>query len=168
MPHRPRQRALTMSLPFPLAAALMGCALVGCALVGCDGPGLPDSGAPDTGTDDAGPELQPDAEINEGCPTWPHPTAQPGDPIDGDTYETFAMPLFQRYCVRCHSTTLVDPMDRNFAPAGFNWDDEVSVRDHLDRIRRAIGVLNFMPPSDPRPTCAERYEMVRWIDAAAP
>ncbi len=42
------------------------------------------------------------------------------------------------------------------------------MRQHLDVIRSAVGVGNFMPPTAPTPTCAERQRIVRWIDAAAP
>jgi uncharacterized membrane protein len=102
-----------------------------------------------------------------GCPVLSAPQANPGDPIDGDTFASFAGPLFRTYCTRCHSMTL-SGAERNGAPNGFNWDDEASVRLHLAEIRNAIGVLNFMPPSAPNPTCAERQRLVRWIDASAP
>lgn len=108
-----------------------------------------------------------DAELVNGCPTWREPLAQPGDPIEGDTYETFAMPVFQAYCVRCHSSTRTGG-DRNGAPIDYDWDEEETVRAHMAEMRNAIGVLNFMPPSDPKPTCDERRRMVRWIDANNP
>lgn len=108
-----------------------------------------------------------DAPLVNGCPVLSAPQATPGDPIDGDNFANFAGPLFATYCTRCHSTQLSGAA-RNGAPTGFNWDDEASVRAHLAEIRNAIGVLNFMPPSDPKPACAERQRLVRWIDAAAP
>lgn len=134
-------------------ACLAACTL---ALLACgdDGGGAPIDAAVD-------------AEIVNGCPTWRQPLAQPGDPIDGDTYTTFAMPLFQAYCVRCHATALTGG-DRNGAPPGYNWDDEASVRLHQAEMRNAIGVANFMPPSDPRPSCDDRRRLVRWIDADNP
>lgn len=101
------------------------------------------------------------------CPSVTAPQAMPGDPIDGDTYGTFARSFFGSYCVRCHATTRTGAA-RNHAPEGLNWDDEATVRANLARIRRAVGELNFMPPSPPTPTCAERQRLVRWIDAAAP
>jgi uncharacterized membrane protein len=108
-----------------------------------------------------------DAALINGCPSLTAPQANPGDPIDGDTFATFAGPLLQMYCTRCHSTTRTGA-DRNGAPIGYNWDDEASVRMHLPEMRNAVGVFNFMPPNDPRPTCAERQRLVRWIDASAP
>jgi hypothetical protein len=103
-----------------------------------------------------------------GCPTYPRPTAQPGDAIGGDDYVSFARPLFETYCTRCHSSGLTTSAERSLAPAGLDWDVEATVRANLARIRRAIGEENFMPPSDPTPSCAERLRLVRWIDAGAP
>lgn len=108
-----------------------------------------------------------DADIRHGCPSLHDPEAALGDPIDGDDYETFAAPFLARFCTRCHSTALAGD-DRNGAPDDLSWDDEAIVRENLDIIRRAVGVLNYMPPHDPTPSCAERQRMVRWIDAGAP
>src|SRR6266540_3378809 len=71
-----------------------------------------------------------DGQLINGCPSLTAPQANPGDPIDGDTFATFAGPLLQTYCTRCHSTTRTGA-DRNGAPIGYNWDDEASVRTHL-------------------------------------
>jgi hypothetical protein len=110
----------------------------------------------------------PDAEVLvNGCPVLDEPQAQPGDPIDGDTYETFAMGFFEEWCTRCHSSALAGD-DRNGAPVGYDWDVEATVRDHLEEIRSAVGVTNFMPFEPPDPTCDERRRLVRWIDADAP
>jgi uncharacterized membrane protein len=109
----------------------------------------------------------PDAKIVGGCPSLEQPLAQPGDNIDGDNFATFAGPFFGSFCTRCHASTVVGA-DRNGAPDGLNWDSESTVRANLSRIRIAVGVGNFMPPSAPKPTCAERERMVRWLDADAP
>jgi len=110
----------------------------------------------------------PDARLAaNGCPVLEQPLAEPGDPIDGDTYVTFAADFFATWCTRCHSTTL-SGADRNGAPEGFNWDDEPTVRAHLAQIREAVGVANFMPFTPPDPSCDERARLVRWIDAGAP
>jgi hypothetical protein len=113
---------------------------------------------------DAGP---PDAATIKGCLVLTEPQAEPGDPIDGDTWATFAMDFFADNCTRCHSTTRVGP-DRNGAPDGYNWDDEPTVRDHLPEIRNVVGVTMFMPFLPPDPECSERQRLVRWIDADAP
>jgi uncharacterized membrane protein len=120
------------------------------------------------GDDGAAPDAAPpDAEINNGCPALREPQAQPGDPIDGDTYVTYAGGFFAQHCTRCHSSTL-EGAARNGAPPEYNWDQEASVRAHLAEIRSAVGVVNFMPFTPPDPTCAERQRIVRWIDADAP
>lgn len=120
------------------------------------------------GGDDGGDDVDGDGgEIINGCPTHREPLAQPGDPIDGDTYETFASGFFTSYCTRCHSTTRTGA-DRNGAPDGFNWDDETSVAAHRTEMRNAIGVMNFMPIGLPKPSCDERARLVRWIDANNP
>jgi uncharacterized membrane protein len=116
---------------------------------------------------DPGDGAPADARYINGCPQLTAPQAQPGDPIDGDTWTTYAQGFFAMWCTRCHSTTLVGGA-RNGAPVGYNWDDPASVRTHLSEIRNAVGVANFMPFNPPDPTCAERQRIVRWIDAAAP
>jgi mono/diheme cytochrome c family protein len=102
-----------------------------------------------------------------GCPSWVAPLTTPDGGAGGDTWATFAQRFFATNCTRCHSSTLVGDA-RNGAPDGYNWDDEAAVRAHLDFIRTAVGVGNFMPPNDPRPSCDDRRRIVRWIDAAAP
>jgi uncharacterized membrane protein len=115
-----------------------------------------------------GGEGTPDARIVNGCPALEEPQASPGDPIDGDTWDTFAMQFFEDFCTRCHSVDNVGPDERMDAPEGYDWDDPASVREHVDEIRAAVGVANFMPLSPPEPTCEERERIVRWIDAGAP
>ncbi len=124
-----------------------------------------DSGAlPDAGHTDG--EV-PDGNVR-GCPVHDTLLAMPGDPIDGDTWDTYAMGFFAMWCTRCHNSTLTTTVARHGAPLGRNWDDPVSVRDHLDVIREMVGELNAMPPEEPRPPCDERARIVRWIDAGAP
>jgi hypothetical protein len=126
-----------------------------------DGPG-PAGPRPDAGTSgDA-------AVIRNGCRVLRDPVAQPGDEIDGDTFQTYAKGFFETYCVRCHSTTNTTPEERNDAPEGRNWDDEASVRMYLEEIRLWVGQYNAMPLDDPKPSCDERRRLVRWIDAEAP
>ncbi len=115
---------------------------------------------------DSGPMR--DAEIVNGCPVLDSPQASPGDPIDGDTFDSFASGFFATYCTRCHSTTLTGAIDRNGAPDGRDWDDEASVHMYLPLIRQWVGEVNGMPIGDPQPSCDERRRLVRWIDADAP
>lgn len=102
-----------------------------------------------------------------GCPPLTAPVTTPDGGAGGDTWASFAQGFFASYCTRCHSATL-SGVARNGAPDGYNWDDEAAVRMHLDVIRSAVGVGNFMPPSAPTPACDERRRIVRWIDADAP
>jgi len=128
-------------------------------LVGC---GDDDGGTSHDAGDDGG-----GGGLVNGCPVLTAPQANPGDPIDGDTFTSFAGPLFQQFCTRCHASTRTGT-DRNGAPVGYNWDVEATVRQRLPEIRNAVGVLNFMPLNPPLLSCAERQRLVRWIDASAP
>lgn len=108
-----------------------------------------------------------DDDASAACPALTEPLANPGDVID-ETYAGFARGFFDDYCVRCHSSSNTTNSSRQGAPEGFNWDQEASVREHLDEIRHAVGVTNFMPFSAPFPSCDDRARLVRWIDADAP
>lgn len=123
-------------------------------VLGCDGQGAGDAGV--------------DAEVRYGCLVLREPQATAGEDIGGDTWQTYARGFFAAYCTRCHSVENIGREERNRAPEGMNWDDEASVREHLPLIRNAVGVGNFMPPSDPKPECDERQRLVRWIDSGAP
>jgi len=104
-----------------------------------------------------------------GCPLLFDMTlAMPGDPIDGDSWGTFAQGFLRDYCTCCHSTVKTGT-DRNGAPLGYDWDDEATVRMHLEDIRGAAAGFNFMPPPNaPQPPCEDRMRIARWVDAAAP
>jgi cytochrome c5 len=106
-------------------------------------------------------------KLVNGCPPLTSPLTTPDGGAGGDTWASFAQGFFASYCTRCHSSTLTGAA-RNGAPDGYDWDLESAVRSHLDVIRSAVGVGNFMPPSAPTPTCTERQRIVRWIDAGAP
>ena len=105
--------------------------------------------------------------LANGCPPLTAPVTTPDGGAGGDTWANYAQGFFAMYCTRCHSSTLSGDA-RNGAPVGYDWDVESAVRARLDFIRTAVGVGNFMPPSDPKPSCDERRRIVRWIDAAAP
>jgi hypothetical protein len=133
--------------------------------------------APDVtadGTPDAAPDVTDvtdaadDVRLVNGCPVLEAPVARMGDDPMGDTYAGFARDFFQRLCVRCHATALRTSAERMGAPEGMNWDDEAAVRREIARIRRAVGVDNYMPLNPPLATCAERRRLVRWVDLGAP
>jgi hypothetical protein len=138
------------------------------AVAGCGGSGTTGGGAGSGGSSGSGGSGGASggdmAMLVNGCPSFADP--QPAQPAD--TWNTFAQGFFASYCTRCHSSTLTGPIARNGATDGFNWDDEQSVKGHLAMIRQAVGVANFMPPSAPVPTCAERQRLVEWIDNQAP
>ena len=105
--------------------------------------------------------------LANGCPPLTAPLTTPDGGAGGDTWANYAQGFFAMYCTRCHSSTLSGDA-RNGAPVGYDWDLESAVHARLDFIRSAVGVGNFMPPSDPKPSCEERRRIVRWIDADAP
>lgn len=126
----------------------------------------------------------PDFDAGGTC-SFPCLVAHAGDDAGGDTYDTFAAPFFQTYCIRCHAAARTqncfddgNPICRNGAPRSANWDDPAAVREHLAHVRSAVGVGDdlFMPPDlpvvpdpeKPAPTCEERYRLTRWIDSGAP
>jgi hypothetical protein len=121
----------------------------------------------DAATDAAG-DAGDDVRLVNGCPSLEAPIARMGDDPMGDTYAGFARDFLTRLCVRCHSTTRTTPKARMGAPDGMNWDDDASLRRELMRIRRAVGVDNYMPLTPPSATCAERRRLVRWVDLGAP
>jgi uncharacterized membrane protein len=141
---KPDSRMSVRRRRWALGGLMLGTMLA--AATGCGG---------DDGGDDGG-----------SCERLTEPQAQPGDEIE-ESYVTFAAGFFRDYCTRCHSVTRSGE-DRNGAPEGFDWDDEASIAAALPSIRQVVGVSAIMPPSAPEPSCEERLQLVRWIDAAAP
>jgi uncharacterized membrane protein len=89
------------------------------------------------------------------------------------TYETFARPFTEQYCTRCHSSALTDDA-RNGAPSEYNLDTLAAIRavgaEEIDE-QAAAGPSNVnmvMPPSDPRPTEAERRLLGEWLACGMP
>ena len=107
------------------------------------------------------------AGLVNGCPPLGTPLTTPDGGAGGDTWASYAQGFFATYCTRCHSSTLTGAA-RNGAPDGDDWDVEATVRTLAAQIRDVVGVENFMPPSDPTPSCDERRRIVRWIDAGTP
>jgi hypothetical protein len=143
-------RATYLMMSMALAAAVAGCG---------DGNG---GGGADMAVSGGDMTL-----LEHGCVPLTAPVTTPDGGAGGDTWTNYAQGFFAMYCTRCHATTVTGAA-RNGAPDGYDWDDETSVRAHLDKIRNAVGVGNFMPFNPPDPSCAERRRIVRWIDADAP
>jgi len=137
------------------------------ALADASGDAADASDVPDA-TGDVSGDAGDDVRLVNGCPTYESPIARMGDDPMGDTYAGFARDFFQRLCLRCHGTTRRTPEERMGAPSSMNWDDDESLRGNLSRIRRAVGVDNYMPLTPPLATCTERRRLVRWVDLGAP
>lgn len=109
------------------------------------------------------------------------PTRRPGPTLaecpEGSTlrYEGFGEAFLERYCVRCHASTLTTVGERGGAPLGTDLDTLEGVRMHLEAIDGAAAAgptrINvFMPPptSPELPTEAERDQLGAWIACGAP
>lgn len=88
------------------------------------------------------------------------------------TYEDFGSAFMASYCQRCHSAE-VDGSARNGAPDDHNFDTQVecqALADHIDELAGSgPGATNVeMPPSQPRPTLAERRMLSEWLACGAP
>ena len=101
-------------------------------------------------------------EEEEGTPTGS--TCPPASTL---TYDNFAKPFMEEYCTRCHSSQLKGEA-RNDAPLGHDFDSQqgiIVVGEHVDE-RAGAGpdaVNTIMPPSDPKPTEAERRKLGEWL-----
>jgi uncharacterized membrane protein len=89
------------------------------------------------------------------------------------TYESFGRQFMEKYCTRCHSSSVSDDQ-RQGAPSDHNFDTLDNIHDtpaeHIDE-QAAAGpnaVNTAMPPSDPRPTEAERKQLGEWLACDAP
>jgi uncharacterized membrane protein len=89
------------------------------------------------------------------------------------TYETFARSFMQSYCTRCHSSSLANSA-RNGAPSDHNFDTLEGLRatepEHIDEQAAAgpDGVNTAMPPTNPKPTEAERRDLGEWLACGMP
>lgn len=89
------------------------------------------------------------------------------------SYDSFGKSFMDRYCVRCHSSTLTGS-ERNGAPSDHDFDTLEGLRatepEHIDE-QAAAGpdhVNTAMPPGDPRPSEAERRELGEWVACGMP
>jgi uncharacterized membrane protein len=83
------------------------------------------------------------------------------------TYESFGAPFMEAYCTRCHSSDVAVP-DRGGAPTDVNFDTLDGIlaeADEIDELAAAgpDSVNSQMPPSDPRPSEAERRQLGEWL-----
>lgn len=89
------------------------------------------------------------------------------------TYDTFGKPFVEQFCTRCHASALTGDA-RNGAPSEDNFDTLAAIRDvgaeEIDH-QAAAGpakVNTSMPPSEPRPTEAERRLLGEWLACGMP
>jgi hypothetical protein len=126
------------------------------------------------------------ALLGGGCSSSDPPTGEPAtEPAtspgpsgatcsdQAPTYESFAAEFFASYCVRCHSSEL-QGTERHGAPRSTNLDTEGGIGASsllmLDQLA-AAGPLQenaFMPPSEPKPSRAERLRLGEWLACDRP
>lgn len=88
-------------------------------------------------------------------------------------YENFGRTFMNTYCTRCHSSALADG-DRHGAPSDHNFDSLGNIQkvpaEHIDAMAAAgpDRVNTTMPPSEPRPTEAERRDLGEWLACGTP
>lgn len=88
-------------------------------------------------------------------------------------YESFGRGFMEDYCTRCHSAALTGG-SRNGAPSDHDFDTLEGIQaippEHIDG--QAAGgpahVNTAMPPSEPRPSQAEREKLGEWLACEAP
>jgi len=82
-------------------------------------------------------------------------------------YDTFAKPFAEKYCTRCHSSSLTGAA-RQCAPLDHDCDSEaglLEIGEHIDEAAAAgpDAINTAMPPSGPMPTEAERRQLGEWL-----
>jgi len=97
----------------------------------------------------------------------PTPTEATCPTANAPTWDGFAKPFFDQYCVRCHSSSLTGDA-RNGAPEFHDFDTQQSADGVLVHIDEQAGsgpaaTNTLMPPSDPRPSKAEREMLAQWV-----
>ncbi|MFL5318936.1 MAG: c-type cytochrome [Myxococcaceae bacterium] len=141
-----------MSLRYTLIALLA---------VGC-GPAPQLTSSPDAGTGQSSSE-----EHEHGDPT------NAFCPLNSQlTYANFGRAFMQKNCTGCHASYLSGAA-RHGAPLEHNFDEQWTVRDHLDHIDQvaaaSASVVNTdMPPTPPIPSEEERRKLGEWLACGAP
>ena len=100
-------------------------------------------------------------------PAEPMPSGATCPPGATSTYENFGKAFMERYCTRCHASTLRGP-DRHGAPLYHDFDSlrgVLNVAHHVDEYTAAgpDAVNTLMPTDSPKPTLAERQELGTWL-----
>jgi uncharacterized membrane protein len=109
-----------------------------------------------------------DPAVAEGKPT--DSTCPTGSTLN---YESFGSHFMMSYCTRCHSSSVTGDK-RQGAPSDHNLDTLDNIHaieaEHIDEQAAAgpSAVNTLMPPSDPRPTEAERRQLGEWLACGAP
>ena len=88
------------------------------------------------------------------------------------TYEGFGRPFMERYCTRCHSSTLPQGQ-RMGAPSFHDFDSRSGVRvvaEHVDETSASgpDATNTSMPPNGPTPTLDERKQLGEWLACGLP
>lgn len=118
--------------------------------------------------DDHGTDAAPhDHDTDVGPPTGA--TCPSGSTL---TYDNFAKGFFSEYCTRCHSEKLKGDA-RMKAPADHNFDtiEEIELlAKHIDEKAGSgpSATNSLMPPSNPKPSEADRKKLSEWIACDVP
>lgn len=100
------------------------------------------------------------------------PTGSVCPPGSTLTYDTFGRDFLEDHCTRCHASTRTGS-DRHGAPSFHDYDTLEGLRntmDHVDAYAAAgpDAVNTLMPPTAPKPTEAQRFQLGEWIACGAP
>ena len=88
------------------------------------------------------------------------------------TYNNFGKQFVESYCTKCHATDKVGDA-REGAPKGHDFDNLGGIKgvsEHIDEVAASgpAATNETMPPSEPKPTLAERQMLAEWIACGMP
>lgn len=89
------------------------------------------------------------------------------------TYDNFGKLFMANYCVECHTSSLSGSARRG-APSDHNFDTLEAIRAteaaHIDTSAAAgpRHANTAMPPTEPRPSLAERQKLGEWLACGTP
>ena len=100
------------------------------------------------------------------------PTQSTCPPNSTLTYDNFGKSFMERFCTRCHSSTL-EGAARHGAPSFHDFDTQFGVKgvsNHIDETTAAgpAATNTGMPPDGPKPTLEERLQLGEWIACDVP